>query len=157
MSTPTDDAHPHYTTPLHQTADALRTALRERGLDVPGLTVEQGRIALGDITVTTADRLARLLGAPVRRVERHLEEWPEARQVMRRLGAAFAAATGGGFLDLYFHHDCVRCDSDAALTLSPISLPEAQHLLSSLRPNARGYGAPTARTMRSIHARRSDD
>lgn len=97
---------------------------------------------LGDVTVTTADRLASLLGAPARDVERNLEEWPEARQVMRRLGAAFRAATGGGFLDLYFHHDCIRCDSDAALTLGPIKLPEAQRLLSSLSRTA----SPSART-----------
>lgn len=136
MSTPPDDAHTHYTTPVHETADALRAALREHDLNVPGLSVEQGRVDLGDVTVTTADRLAHLLGAPARRVERSLTEWPEAQQVMRRLGAAFKAATGGGFLDLYFHHDCIRCDSDSAITLSPISLPEAQLLLSSLSRTA---------------------
>ncbi|MFD6989175.1 SAP domain-containing protein [Streptomyces sp. NPDC059943] len=65
MSTPTDDAHAHYTTPLHETTDELRTALRAHGLDVPGLRAEQGSIDLGDVTVTTADRLAHLLGAPV--------------------------------------------------------------------------------------------
>ncbi|MEV0776703.1 hypothetical protein ACIBLA_37035 [Streptomyces sp. NPDC050433] len=140
MSTSTDDAYPHYTTSLHETVAALRTALREHGLDVPELTAEHGKIALGDITLTTADRLARLLGAPAQKVERSLEEWPEAQQLMRRLGAAFKAATGGGFLDLYFHHDCVRCDSDAALTLSLIDLPEARRLLSSLSRRASPSG-----------------
>ncbi|WP_405798226.1 hypothetical protein [Streptomyces sp. NBC_01506] len=150
MTTTTDDAHPHSTTPPHQTAEALRTALREHGLDVPGLTVEQGKVALGDVTVTTADRLARLLGAPAQTVRRNLTEWPEAQQVMRRLGAAFKAVTDGGFLDLYFHHDCVRCDSDAALTLSPISLPEAQHVLSSLSGQTR---EATAHEPHQPHAR----
>ncbi|MFC8825326.1 hypothetical protein ACFT9I_08215 [Streptomyces sp. NPDC057137] len=136
MSTTPDDAHPHATTPVHETADALRAAMRGHDLDVPSLSVEQDRVDLGDITVTTADRLAHLLGAPAQGVERNLTEWPEAQQVMRRLGAAFKTATGGGFLDLYFHHDCIRCDSDAALTLGPISLPEAQRLLSSLSRRA---------------------
>lgn len=136
MSTPTDDAHAHYTTPLHETADALRTALRSHGLHVPGLSVEQGAVHLGDVTVTTADRLASLLGAPVREAERNSDEWPEARQVMRRLGAAFKAVTGGGFLDLYFHHDCVRCDRDSAVTLGPIKPAEAQRLLSTLSRTA---------------------
>ncbi|MFC9750360.1 hypothetical protein [Streptomyces niveus] len=117
---------------VHETADALRDTLRAHGLDVPGLSVEQDRISLGDITVTTADRLARLLGAPETQVERHLEEWPEARQVMRRLGAAFRAATGGGFLDLYFHPDCVRCDRDAVVAAGSVNAPEARRLVSRL-------------------------
>ncbi|MEV8409096.1 hypothetical protein AB0R12_25900 [Streptomyces niveus] len=117
---------------VHETADALRTTLRAHGLDVPGLSVEQNRISLGDITVATADRLARLLGAPEPQVERNLEEWPEARQVMRRLGAAFRAATGGGFLDLYFHPDCVRCDRDAVVAAGPVNAPEARRLVSRL-------------------------
>lgn len=98
--------------------------------------MEQDSISLGDITVTTADRLARLLGAPEQQVERNLEEWPEARQVMRRLGAAFNAVTGGGFLDLYFHPDCVRCDRDAVVTPGPINAPEARRLLDCLRRDA---------------------
>ncbi|MEU9750939.1 hypothetical protein [Streptomyces niveus] len=118
------------------TTDTLRITLRAQGLDVPGLSVEQDSVSLGDITVTTADRLARLLGAPEQQVERNLEEWPEARQVMRRLGAAFNAVTGGGFLDLYFHPDCVRCDRDAAVTLGPIKTAEVQRLLASLSRRA---------------------
>ncbi|MFD4111829.1 hypothetical protein ACFWSJ_00025 [Streptomyces niveus] len=94
--------------------------------------MEQNRISLGDITVATADRLARLLGAPEPQVERNLEEWPEARQVMRRLGAAFRVVTGGGFLDLYFHPDCVRCDRDAVVAAGPINAPEARRLVSRL-------------------------
>ncbi|MFE4493026.1 hypothetical protein ACFRKD_11270 [Streptomyces niveus] len=117
---------------VHETADALRDTLRAHGLDLPDLSVEHDSISLGDITVATADRLARLLGAPDSQVERNLEGWPEARQVMRRLGAAFRAATGGGFLDLYFHPDCVRCDRDAAVTLAPIKLTEARRLVSRL-------------------------
>ncbi|WP_405442406.1 hypothetical protein [Streptomyces niveus] len=114
---------------VHETADALRETLRAHGLDVPDLSAEQDSISLGDITVATADRL---LGAPEPQVERNLEEWPETRQVMRRLGAAFRLATGGGFLDLYFHPDCVRCDRDAVVALGPIKLPDAQRLLSAL-------------------------
>ena len=152
MTTPPDDAHPHSTTPIHETADALRAAMREHDLDVPGLSVEQGRVSLGDVTVTTADRLAHLLGAPVQKVERNLAEWPEARQVMRRLGAAFKAATGGGFLDLYFHHDCVRCDRDAAVTLGPIKLTEAQQLVSSLLRRATLPGQTREATAHQSHA-----
>lgn len=51
--------------------DALRTTLRAHGLDVPGLSVEQDRISPGDITVTTADRLARLqAGSALKRPRR---------------------------------------------------------------------------------------
>ncbi|MFE5664887.1 hypothetical protein ACFQ7W_13275 [Streptomyces niveus] len=117
---------------VHEAADTLRDTLRAHGLDVPGLSVEQDRISLGDITVATADRLARLLGAPEPQVERNLEEWPEARQVMRRLGAAFKVVTGGGFLDLYFHPDCVRCDRDAVVAAGPVNAPEARRLVSRL-------------------------
>ncbi|MFC8076158.1 hypothetical protein ACFUN8_11550 [Streptomyces sp. NPDC057307] len=152
MSTPPDDAHADYATPVHETADALRAALREHGLDLPGLSVEQGKVSLGDVTATTADRLARLLGAPVQKVERNLAEWPEAQQVMRRLGAAFRTATGGGFLDLYFHHDCVRCDRDAALTLGPINQHDAQRLLSSLSRGASPSGQTREATAHQSHA-----
>lgn len=124
-------------TPLVQeTTDALRAAFRQHYLAVPGLSVVGGTVELGEVTVATADRLACLLGAPAMRVERNLEEWPEVRQVMRRLGAAFTAVTGGSFLDLYFHHDCIRCDSDAALTLSPIDAQAARGLLAALRSGA---------------------
>lgn len=146
MRPASDHAHTHSTTRLRETADALRTVLRDHGVDLTGLSVEQDRISLGDIGVTTADRLARLLGAPVQPVVRNLEEWPEARQVMRRLGAAFRAATGGGFLDLYFHHDCVRCDSDAALTLGPITPAQAQRLTSRLSGEASLPAAPVIDT-----------
>ncbi|WP_329383403.1 hypothetical protein [Streptomyces sp. NBC_01716] len=144
---------PTYTTLIHETADALRTALRDHGLDLPGLSVEQDRIRLGDITVTTADRLARLLGAPVQPVVRNLEEWPEARQVMRRLGSAFRTVTEGSFLDLYFHHDCVRCDRDAAMALGPIQLPEAQRLLSHLSGMASSPRRTREATAHQPHAR----
>lgn len=123
-------------TAVLETTDALRAVFRHHGLDVPGLSVVGGTVELGEITVGTADRLARLLGAPAQTTERNLEEWPEVRQVMRRLGAAFAAVTGGGFLDLYFHHDCVRCDSDAALVLSPLDAQAARGLLAALRSRA---------------------
>ncbi|MFI6081547.1 hypothetical protein ACIBBB_11335 [Streptomyces sp. NPDC051217] len=124
------------TTPVQETTDTLRAAFRQHDLAVPGLSVVRGKVELGEVTVPTADRLACLLGAPAQTVERNLEEWPEVRQVMRRLGAAFAAVTGGGFLDLYFHHDCVRCDSDAALALSPIDAQAARGLLAALRSRA---------------------
>lgn len=152
MSTAPDDAHADYATPVHETADALRAALREHGLDLPGLSVEEGKVSLGDVTVTAADRLARLLGAPVQRVERNLAEWPEAQRVMRRLGRAFRTATAGGFLDLYFHHDCVRCDRDAALTLSPISQPEARRLLAFLSRSASSSGRTREATAHQSHA-----
>lgn len=122
-------------TTVLETTDALLAAFRHHGLDVPGLSVVGGTVELGEITVATADRLARLLGAPAQRAERNLEEWPEVRQVMRHLGAAFTEVTGG-FLDLYFHHDCLRCDSDAALALSPIDAQAARGLLAALRSGA---------------------
>ncbi|MFB6951266.1 hypothetical protein ACFCXP_16705 [Streptomyces niveus] len=51
------------------------------------------RISLGDTKVLTADRLARLLGAPVRQLVQNLKEWLEARQVVRRSERSPAAAS----------------------------------------------------------------
>ncbi|WP_330174241.1 hypothetical protein OG875_12255 [Streptomyces sp. NBC_01498] len=138
-----------------QTADALSAKLRQHRLHIPGLAARQDSIVLGDVTVTTADHLALLLGAPAQQVQRNLDQWPEAQQLMRRLGAAFRTVTGGGFLDLYFHHDCVRCDSDAALTLGPIGPREAELLLSAIQTREATTQHPP--TTRSTHARRSDD
>ncbi|MFE5844549.1 hypothetical protein ACFQ7N_23305 [Streptomyces niveus] len=36
---------------VHEAADTLRDTLRAHGLDVPGLSVEQDRISLGDIAM----------------------------------------------------------------------------------------------------------
>ncbi|WP_329383381.1 hypothetical protein [Streptomyces sp. NBC_01716] len=153
MRTSTNDAYADYTTSASETADALRALLREHGLDVPGLSVIEDKVGPGDITVATGDRLARLLGAPAQEAGRSLEEWPEARQVMRRLGAAFRTVTGGGFLDLYFHPECVRCDRDAALALSPVGLPEARRLLSHLSGMASSPGRTREATAHQPHAR----
>ncbi|MEV8413926.1 hypothetical protein AB0P45_09970 [Streptomyces niveus] len=67
------------------------------------------RISLGDTKVLTADRLARFLGASGSAAGAEPEGM--ARGTAGR--AAFGTVTGGGFLDLYFHHDCVRSDRAA--------------------------------------------
>lgn len=116
------------------TAEALRIALRAHKLDMPDPYVHQAKIHFGDISLATADHLACILGAPPQQ-DSHLDltEWPEAQQVVDRLGAAFKAATGGAFLDLYFHPDCLRCNADAAMTLGDMDVRTARRFLTALQ------------------------
>ncbi|MEV7085914.1 hypothetical protein AB0O07_08470 [Streptomyces sp. NPDC093085] len=117
----------------YRIVEALRTLLGGHGLEAPGICVDRGKIRLGDVSVPTADRLACLLGAPPQDIRVDLTEWPEAQQVIDRLGSAFKTATGGGFLDPLFHPDCLRCDEIAAVELGSIDVRTARRLVAVLR------------------------
>ncbi|MFI0743272.1 hypothetical protein ACH4PU_35145 [Streptomyces sp. NPDC021100] len=116
-----------------RTADELGAAFRAHLLEMPEPRVHQAKIRLGEITLPTADRLARLLGAPPEHRERDVTEWAEAQRVLGRLGTAFTAATDGGFLDLLFQPDCLRCDGTAAVALGDINVRTARRLVSVLQ------------------------
>ncbi|MEU3597153.1 hypothetical protein ABZ714_00220 [Streptomyces sp. NPDC006798] len=118
----------------YETRDRLRRALAVHGLDAPDLGLADGEVVLGDLTVAAADRLAQLLGAPPRppRSDRDLDDWPEAQKVVARLQGAFREATGGGFLDLLFLSDCLRCGGEPVVSTGPIPLKSARRLLNAL-------------------------
>ncbi|WP_274558100.1 hypothetical protein [Streptomyces spiramyceticus] len=117
-----------------KTAEALRSAFRAHGLDMPDPAVYGGKIHLGDISLATADRLACVLGAPPQRDSPlDLTEWPEGQQVLDRLSSAFKAATRGGFLDLYFHPDCLRCNKEAEMTLGDLNVRTARRFVTALQ------------------------
>ncbi|MFE4610907.1 hypothetical protein ACFRK5_21555 [Streptomyces niveus] len=117
----------------YKTVDALRAVFDSRGVNVPDLDLHQGQVQLGDVSVDTADALARLLGAPPQAIEVGDGEWPEAQQIADRLRAAFKTATGGGFLDPTVHPDCLRCGALIGLSLQAIDLRSARRLLAALR------------------------
>ncbi|MFJ5029521.1 hypothetical protein ACIQB5_15660 [Streptomyces sp. NPDC088560] len=122
----------------YRTVDSLRAVFEARGLAVPGLAVWDGRIDLGDVSIETADRLACLLGAPPQPGSRmELSEWSEAHEVVDRLGDAFKTATRGGFLDLLFHPDCLRCDALAAVRLGSIPVKSARRLATAIESGGR--------------------
>ncbi|MFF2025233.1 hypothetical protein ACFVW2_25925 [Streptomyces sp. NPDC058171] len=116
----------------YETRDRLRRALTAHGLDAPDLGLEDGEIVLGNLPVAAAERLAQLLGAPPRPVTTALDDWPEAQEVLTRLQKAFRDATGGGFLDLLFLSDCLRCGGEPVISTGPISVKTARRLVSAL-------------------------
>ncbi|WDN52475.1 hypothetical protein [Streptomyces clavuligerus] len=118
----------------YETRDRMRRALAAHGLDAPDLGLADGEIVLGNLTVAAADRLAQLLGAPPRppRPDRDLDDWPEAQKTVARLQGAFREATGGGFLDLLFLSDCLRCGGEPVVSTGPIPLKSARRLVSAL-------------------------
>ncbi|MFF3554601.1 hypothetical protein ACFYXL_14470 [Streptomyces tsukubensis] len=113
------------------TRDRLRRVLTAHGLVAPDLRLEDGEIALGNLTVPAAERLAQLLGAPPRPVT-ILDDWTEAQEVLARLQRAFRDATGGGFLDLLFLSDCLRCGGEPVISTAPITVKTARRLVSVL-------------------------
>lgn len=118
--------------PLLQTANALQAAFLAHELDIPDPIIYHGKIILGNISVPAADRLACLLGAPSQQEVVDLTEWPEAQQVVDRLGDAFVEATRGGFIDPKLHPECLRCQEDAAIQLGTIDVRTARRLASAL-------------------------
>ncbi|NEA53564.1 hypothetical protein G3I60_05185 [Streptomyces sp. SID13666] len=118
--------------PLLQTANALQAAFIAHELEVPAPIIYHGKIILGNISVPDTDRLACLLGAPSQEEVVDLTQWPEAQQVVDRLGDAFKKATRGGFLDPKFHPECLRCQEDAAIQLGTIDARTARRLASAL-------------------------
>ncbi|MGA4841220.1 hypothetical protein [Streptomyces sp. G45] len=119
-------------------SERLRAVFRTRGLGMPDPYVRHGRIELGAISLTTADRLTGLLGGPSSDPDVDLSYWPEAQLLIARLSKAFQRATGGGLLDPQFHPDCLHCDAEAQLALGSIPTATARRLAHVLerRPQA---------------------
>ncbi|MCX4659126.1 hypothetical protein [Streptomyces uncialis] len=119
----------------YDTVAALRSTLEAHGIKSPDLGVVAGEIVLGDLTVPDAERLAQVLGAPLRGPEEdpvvELADWPQGKEVVDRLDRAFRQATDG-FLDLAFHPDCCRCGETPAVSTGAITVGTARRLLDAL-------------------------
>ncbi|WP_433855503.1 hypothetical protein [Streptomyces kronopolitis] len=119
-------------------AEELRCAVLDHGLvDFP-VPVVWGldRIALGEISIHMADRLACILGAEPGPEPAEIPDWPEANAVYSRLNTAFKAATGGAFMDMHLHAYCRRCDEDPAIELVAIKLDTARRFVKALQNSA---------------------
>ncbi|MFJ6610313.1 hypothetical protein ACIQPT_08535 [Streptomyces sp. NPDC091289] len=106
-------------------ARALREICEGYRVDLPGLRVRQGRIALGPVQVDDAARLARLLGAVPPATE---QSDTDADAVRAMLGQAFQQATGGGTLSV-----SVRENASHILELGSIDARTARHLIRALQ------------------------
>lgn len=116
----------------HRAADSLLTATRKHHLeDFPDPTVRDGRIVLGEISVTTADRLANILGAPPQPDPGDIEDWPEAQLVVDRLDSQIHRVTGE-FLHMDYLAWCQRCGEPPAISLGDLSVKGARRLASAL-------------------------
>ncbi|MEV0257731.1 hypothetical protein AB0H82_26170 [Streptomyces sp. NPDC050732] len=115
-------------------AAQLKAAFQSHDLEIPDPHVSNRQICLGDVTLETADRLACLLGAPPQRgSEGELAYWPHTQMLVARLSTAFRQATGGGFLDPEHHPACLRCNTEAHITLGAISPELARRMAGALR------------------------
>ncbi|WP_335937068.1 hypothetical protein [Streptomyces sp. PTD5-9] len=113
-------------------ARALRDIVDAYRLDLPGLRFRHGRIVLGGISLPDAERLARLLGAPVPAGRlTHGAPPPETARVRERLGSAFASATGGRALDVRVRRE--EPGTDPMLELGSIDAGTARRLVAALR------------------------
>ncbi|REK91105.1 hypothetical protein DY245_06565 [Streptomyces inhibens] len=117
----------------YEAASKLRSALEKHGLEVPDLTVQQGKVDLGTITVQTGDALALLLGADPQSLATDLEDWDAGWRLADRLGAAVKKATGGDLPDIKFHSYCARGCGSAALELGSLPAATARRLAATLR------------------------
>ncbi|MFJ2247486.1 hypothetical protein ACIQ9I_03000 [Streptomyces sp. NPDC094461] len=122
----------------YKVASDLHAALRAHDLEgFPEPQVYEGEIRLGEVSVSTADRLALILGAPPQPELVEDPDWPEAQQVYERLDTAFKKATSGGFMDMYLHPYCQRCNGDPAIALGHLTVPTARRFLTALQYGVR--------------------
>ncbi|MFJ6016600.1 hypothetical protein [Streptomyces sp. NPDC092952] len=107
-------------------ARTLRDVLDAHRLDLSGIQVRGGRIALGTTSPATAERLARLLDAvpPVPAVP------IDADRTAERLRNAFAATTGGDALDVHVRETAY---GETVLALGSIDATAARRLVAALR------------------------
>lgn len=117
-------------TRTHKVADALRSTAETLGLDLPELHVENKKVSVGGLSLPTADRLARLLGAP----DRDPGTAIEAQNVADRLRTAFKNATGGVLRIDHPEHPHSRSGS---LSLKAIDVNTARRVVMALQ-----FGGP---------------
>ncbi|AWN24819.1 hypothetical protein [Streptomyces sp. NEAU-S7GS2] len=121
-------------------AEGLRKVFLSHGLDVPDVEVDEGRIALGEVSVPTAARLAILLGAPRDQIEVDTDasecaaRWAHQVRVRDLLSDAYKNTTGNVLFDVYAHPDCIRCNHEPSILLGKVDIDSARQLLATLRP-----------------------
>ncbi|MBK3562031.1 hypothetical protein JHN55_36970 [Streptomyces sp. MBT56] len=108
-------------------ARTLREICEGYRIDLPGLRVEQGRIALGPVRIDDAARLARLLDAVPQATEQP-STTADAATVKTLLAHAFPQATGGGTLSV-----SVRENAPGLLGLGSIDARTARRLIRALQ------------------------
>lgn len=119
-------------------AEELRIALLAH--DLNDFPVPQGcgaKIALGEVSIRTAERLACILGAPPGPELDESPDWPEANDVFDKLNAALKATDVGAFVDMWLHPYCRRCDGSTAIELGNIKVDVARRFVKALRNAAR--------------------
>ncbi|MGI5262365.1 DUF6302 family protein [Streptomyces angustmyceticus] len=119
-------------------AEELRIALLAHDLnDIPVPQVWGTKIALGEVSIRTAERLARILGAPPGPELDESPDWPEAKDIFDKLNAALKATDVDVFVDMWLHPYCRRCDGSTAIVLGNIKVDVARQFLKALRNAAR--------------------
>ncbi|MGW8554061.1 hypothetical protein [Streptomyces tubercidicus] len=123
----------------YKLAEELHCVLLDHGLaDFPVPVVwGQDTIALGEISIHAAERLACILGAEPGPELADTPDWPESNAVYDRLNAAFKAATDGGFVDMHLHSYCRRCEGEPGIQLVSIKLDVAGRFVKALQSAAR--------------------
>ncbi|MEV7720932.1 hypothetical protein [Streptomyces sp. NPDC088184] len=114
-------------------ARALRDVVDAYRLDLPGIQVRDGRIALGSASPATAELLARLLGATPPGPDTLAAAPLDADRVGERLRLAFTAATGGDVLDVHVEEAEAGPDVEPVLALGSIDEAAARRLVAALR------------------------
>ncbi|MDT0378410.1 hypothetical protein RM572_06395 [Streptomyces sp. DSM 42041] len=130
--------------PARRAADAWNAAIAKHGLD-DLRTPRVGRqeftrvpvVDLGEASINTADRLARLLGArdgahPLDPAPDHTADWPEIEETTERLCAASRQTLGVVFVDVYAHPYCQRCGGLPAIRLGELPVEELKRLADHL-------------------------
>lgn len=117
--------------------DELRPAVRAHDLDdFPLPEVCGAKIALGEVSIRMANRLACILGAPPGPELDETPDWPESKEVYDRLDAALRASDVGVFVGMWLHSYCRRCEGDPAIELGSITVDVARRLLKALQSAA---------------------
>ncbi|WP_326742040.1 hypothetical protein [Streptomyces sp. NBC_01768] len=115
-------------------ARTLRDIVDAYRLDLPGIQVRDGRIALGSASPATAERLARLLGATPPDPDALAAAPLDADRVGERLRLAFAA-TGGDALDVHVQEAeaAPAPDVEPVPALGSIDVTAARRLVAAPR------------------------
>ncbi|MDV9200092.1 hypothetical protein [Streptomyces sp. Wh19] len=116
-------------------ARTLRDIVDAYRLDLPGIQVRDGRIALGSASPATAERPARLLGATPPDPDTLAAAPLDADRVGERLRLAFAAATGGDALDVHVQEAeaAPAPDVEPVPALGSIDVTTARRLVAAPR------------------------
>lgn len=120
------------------TAEVLHGLFLAHGLDayppLPEPAVAGLHICLGEISVHGASVLGALLdGGPATTEVAEIPDFPEAKEIMKRLSRAVAVKTSGGFVDFQLHPSCQKCNHFPTIALGDLKLSDAKRLVTALQ------------------------